>query len=203
MMKFICSVTAGVVCGLLIGVVATVMFQSKSLNRQSLALAVIGNDHLRKKEFDQAIAMLNQSLTYAPDEYGPHVGLAEAYAGLGIIDVALREFRIAIQLIDRRQESDLSQVIEKVVILSRIGDIYQEIGKQEDAIKSYKQGIALSPKWPDPYFGLGKIYHKTGQFESAKENLTKYLQYETREKRAGDKGTAANLLADIDGEKHK
>jgi len=203
MTKSVWLMVVGVICGLLLGVVVTTIVQNKSYDGQSLALTMQGNDYLQKKQFDQALSMFHQSLAYAPDEYGPHVGLGEAYEGLGISDVALREFRTAIQLIDLRKENEVSQLIEKVVILSRIGDIYQQIGKQEEAIKSYKQGIALSPKWPDPYFGLGIIYHKNGHFELAKESLTKYLQYETREKRVDDKKAAENLLANIDREKHK
>jgi tetratricopeptide (TPR) repeat protein len=188
---------ASVICGLIVGTFGTTIFFREITENKNKAAWALGQEHLEAKNFDQAISMFNQSVAFSPKRYDPHLGLAQAYEELGVLDVALKEYKIAAELISGENLYDKA---DKIAILSKIGDIYAQRGSYKDAINAYQEGIKINPKWPDPYYGLGQAYRKVGDNERAKENLQVYLVREIREKRAERKENAQKALAELDKE---
>jgi tetratricopeptide (TPR) repeat protein len=167
------------------------MFIRRIAQNKAKGAWVLGQQKLETKDFDQAISMFNQSLAFSPERYEPHLGLGQAYEGLGLVDIALREYQTAARLITGE---NLYDKVEKTTLLAKIGDIYLEGGLYAEAMEAYTKGISLNPKWPDPYYGLALAYHKVGDTKGARQALETYLRYETREKRAEKRNVAQELL---------
>src|SRR5258706_3514059 len=154
--------------GLALGIFGTMLFFHANIENKGKAAWALGQEYFAAKRFDQAISMFNQSLAYYPEKPEPHLGLAQSYENLGVLDVALKEYRIAENLI---RGENLYDNADKVSVLSKIGDLYLQQGAVNEAINAYKEGIKINPKWPDPYYGLGLTYRKMGDVDRAKENL--------------------------------
>lgn len=75
------------------------------------------------------------------------------------------------------EEKQLLEQLEKnpdnTKYLTRLGDLYFESNRFEQAIKMYKRALNLDPEDPDTYNDLGLALHYTGKPEIAIETLRK------------------------------
>ena len=58
-----------------------------------------------------------------------------------------------------------------------MGELYQEKGLPDKALKEFENAIELEPDDPEPYYGIGKIYYeKTKQNETYLRKAISYLE---------------------------
>lgn len=139
--------------------------------------------------------MFNRSLALNADWYQPHLGLAQTYERLGQWEIALGEYHLAADLLDPK---DKLEQLDKAKIFSRIGNIYLQHDKYEDAVRSFQQGVKVFPEWPDFYSGLATAYNKSGDREKTKQSLREYLRYEIRKNRNADRMAAEKRLKELE-----
>jgi len=191
------TVGVSLIAGTLIGVISTVAFIKKTSHNISQAAWISGHEALLKSQFADAISFFARSVALFPENYEAHTGLGQAYEGLGILKLARNEYEHAAKLIDGKELPDYT---EKAILLTKVGEIDLREGQYIQAVSSYERAIAISPQWPDAYYGLGLSYYKQGHTKQAKESLKKFLQYESRENRATEKRNAAELVKRLETE---
>ena len=58
-----------------------------------------------------------------------------------------------------------------------LGQIYDEMGKDEDAIGMYKKSLDINPSfYPATFYILAKIEHRIGKYQDAMEHINQYLK---------------------------
>lgn len=57
-----------------------------------------------------------------------------------------------------------------------LGILLKRDGKIDDAVREYSKAIAISPRYPSPYYNLGLLYRDTGQGEKAVYYFKKTLE---------------------------
>jgi len=65
---------------------------------------------------------------------------------------------------------------------NNLGDVYEEQGRFEEAIKEYEVASALAPSAPYPYFGLGDVYFTLGKYKLAIPYYKKGLKIQPNDK---------------------
>ncbi len=50
---------------------------------------------------------------------------------------------------------------------NNLGNIYFTRGREEDAIRSYREAIELEPGYPNPYNNLGNVFYRSGDYDKA------------------------------------
>lgn len=95
-------------------------------------------------------------LKKSPDVPMMHVNLGWTYFKMGLIDAAIREYRIAIDL-----KPDLAEPH------NNIGLIYEQQGLTADAINEYKVALSLDPDYPAAHNNLGNVYVRLNQVSDA------------------------------------
>lgn len=75
---------------------------------------------------------------------------------------------------------------------SRIGALWYQAQKYDDALKNYESAKQADPTNPLPYHDLAEAYQRSGRYEKALENIQKFL--ELSDKSIDDQITYANLL---------
>jgi tetratricopeptide (TPR) repeat protein len=122
----------------------------------------------------------------SPHSSKMHYLLGIQYAEYGLIDMAINEYRLAIQ-------SDLSfrpnklgkEIIEKfykkdikrlAVLYHNLGVLLSEKGLWEEAEEVYLKAITVDPKRLEAYNDLGCLYIKRGELRRAEDMLNKALK---------------------------
>ncbi len=87
-------------------------------------------------------------------------------------------------------------VVEKVpdnsLAYSRIGALWYDARRYDDALKNFNLSKEKDPSNPLPYKELAEAYQRAGRYEKALENIEKFLQLS--DKSIDDQITYANLL---------
>jgi len=77
---------------------------------------------------------------------------------------------------------------------NNLGDVYEKMGRYEEAIAQYKKTNQIKPDAPEPYFGLGDIYYKTNRPKEAVFWYEKGLHYDPSDKLARERLSFAKDL---------
>ncbi|MCI0528926.1 MAG: tetratricopeptide repeat protein, partial [Nitrospira sp.] len=104
----------------------------------------------RLSKFEKVIADFQEALG--------HAVLATALLERKDYDGAINEFRIAASLVPQDPASRIS-----------IGQIYETLGRDEEAIAVYQEAATASPQSPHPLVYLGEYYEKKKELEKARE----------------------------------
>jgi len=82
---------------------------------------------------------------------------------------------------------------------NHLGLIYDNVGRNEDAIESYKKALTVNTDSVRARINLGTLYLKAGRFEEAKEELLWCLNSDSRNVSVlTNLGTIENVMGDID-----
>jgi tetratricopeptide (TPR) repeat protein len=107
---------------------------------------------------DTARQSCERALGLDERESAPHACLGTVESGVGRYEKAIEEFQHAL---DREPESDDA--------LLGLAQANQRLGRQADAERTYKQAIALRPRYWSGYSRLGAFYHGIGQYADAEQ----------------------------------
>jgi TolB-like protein/Tfp pilus assembly protein PilF len=127
---------------------------------------LLGTVYLWKKQHNQAIAEAERAITLNPND-------AEAYAGLGYI----------LNYADRPEEA--IGLVEKAIRLNphypvnylhSLGLAYRLMGRDEEALATYKRALARNPDFLVAHFMLAAIYSELGQEEKAQAEVVELLR---------------------------
>ena len=116
----------------------------------------------RNKIWGNAISLWTDAVKKSPNKFRTYNNLGEAYAALGNIDMALKEYETA---------SALNPIADRVHY--NLGNAYSKKGKTDAAIASYKRAIELNPSYAKSYNNLGSIYLNNGNLKEAEEMFLK------------------------------
>ena len=137
----------------------------------------LGLARWRTGNLDEANKAFQQALTLAPNRVGTrfYLGriLEEAGAGnVEVLNLALQQYLDELRL---RRGRDV------VEVLNALGRVYYLAGRPREAIEQLERCIALSPKYVEALFDLGRAQDARGEYDeaaktyrSAKEILTEW-----------------------------
>ncbi|GEM_PF-3562025 len=103
----------------------------------------------RLSKFEKVIADFQEALG--------HAVLATALLERKDYDGAIHEFRITGDLVPQDPSSRIS-----------IGQVYETLGRGEEAIAAYQEAATASPQSPHPFTYLGEYYEKNKELEKAR-----------------------------------
>ncbi len=129
--------------------------KAKRLRAQTLS--EIGHHLYMEGELQEAMNYFRKSLQLHPSVDG-HIGLADVYEDLGMIDEAIDECRKAIDL---DATHDLPYI--------KIAQLYFELHDFSIAEEWTQRGLQIAYRKPALYHLLGKIYEKQGRWVEALE----------------------------------
>jgi tetratricopeptide (TPR) repeat protein len=75
---------------------------------------------------------------------------------------AVAHFRTAHDLAERLENTQL-----QAWSLNGLGNVYDDLGRHEEAIAAYQRAIELDPEYASPHNGLGNVYDDLGRHEEA------------------------------------
>lgn len=112
--------------------------------------------HLKHRQFDQAIALYQQANQI--DEYQPemHEALATAYILAGQIEPAIEHLILVTQLAPRR-----------LTAFVNLGALYNRQGNFNKAIEMCRKAVSIDRKSADGYYNLGFAHKKLNQLALA------------------------------------
>jgi tetratricopeptide (TPR) repeat protein len=105
--------------------------------------------------YEDAIPLLESGVKIAPDRVDLVAALGESYLMAGNVDKAIAEFQHLLEL-DKSARS-----------YSFLGLTYRNLGRFDEAIKYFKQGLALDPHSATCLFNLGYIAERQGDIPVA------------------------------------
>lgn len=91
-----------------------------------------------------------------------HNYLGAAYAGLGRMEDAAKEYSVAIRLRPDRAAA----------AHNNLGAAYHALGRNEEAVRETATAIRLNPGDPDAHYNLGMMSAQLGRFEAAVEEFS-------------------------------
>lgn len=161
-------------CSMLYGVVLT-GFRSSLLNGHikfipyknlSVALVLLLLSLLtvqRNTVWKSGYALWKDSALKTPNSAKPHLGLGREYNILGLNDLAVEEFKIAINLLpEGHSESHYN-----------LGKVYSDLKQYKNAISEFILAIQYNKSNHTAIFSLGNAYSKIDQFDKAIETFNK------------------------------
>jgi len=109
---------------------------------------------------------LIERFDYSVESYSPRI-LKGYYKALnGNVDGAIRDYN---EIINETKD------IDKIVVLTLMGDAYREKGLWDDAIERYTEAISLDSGFSAAYYGIGASYLSKGNIKLANDYLNKTL----------------------------
>jgi tetratricopeptide (TPR) repeat protein len=153
-------------------------------------------------QLDQAVDYFKRSLSLI-QEANDRLGTGQTKNSLGVAHRRLRQFAIAEGLF--RQSRDIFQALGdrygEGQALNNLGNAYLELGKTEDALRAYRESLAIKQEETADHFGvgrtldnLGSAYARQGQPKPAILHFQKAAEVrQASGDRYGEGRTRANL----------
>lgn len=127
--------------------------------KNSAVLDTMGVSHVRQKEFERAIEVLEELVNAEPSFGRAHKFLAISYGEVGRRDEAIEHFEKALTL-----TSKLNSIGD--IFYSR-AEMYRAGGRLDDAIADYLKWIDANPRSTRAHSGLAAVYRQQGRFQDA------------------------------------
>ena len=115
--------------------------------------------------------------------YRQHVGAAKKLYDRGKLAAAVKEYQQAIEIFPRG-----------VSAYRELGNIYNELDRNEEALKYLRKGLRIAPRDADLHLTLGTVYQTLGKDADAKRAYERYLALKPNGKFADD---LRAILADM------
>jgi rhomboid protease GluP len=120
--------------------------------RNKVALGLLGNAYLRKKDYPNAETTLKRVLQLDPNDASAKYNLGLTYAGMGRYEEARQIFA---HLVQQDPKDDDIWVL--------LGASLDGLGREQEAVDAYQKAIALNPKNAEAYRELGLAQMKMNQ----------------------------------------
>jgi len=117
-------------------------------------------NYLKTENYKAAINLAKDILSKDKDNLEAHYYLANAYYKQGKYELALIEYK-------RAEKKGFYDKIDEKELRERLGELYQKIDNNEEALKEY---ILLTKKYPSNnlyYFKAGELFEKLGKEQQA------------------------------------
>jgi tetratricopeptide (TPR) repeat protein len=136
----------------------TALIQSGKPTGKTLAIAfrLRGEAYADKKDYDQAIADYNQSISINPDDPFAYVYRGQAYYFNKAYAPSIKDYTKAIELKPDNASAWAYQ-----------GDTYYAMNEPEQALKNFAEAIKYEPNWMWPYTDRGELYLERGDYDLA------------------------------------
>lgn len=131
-----------------------------------------GKEHLRDKEFRQAIEEFRKAIKINPGFAGGYNNLGIAYDNLGFHQEAIDSYLKAIEIFPAYAKAHYN-----------LGQVYSSLGQQYKAIDCYQQVIKISPDDAECYNELGNSYYALGQRHKAIDYYKKAISMDSDDAR--------------------
>lgn len=105
--------------------------------RNPTALYLLGRALTTRGNFEEAEKLLKKSVEVSPNSFVPYTLLSSVYARRGNLDEAERTLMQALRVVSGNEKKRLAQEFEAV------GDGFMKVGKRADAVRVYRQAMAL------------------------------------------------------------
>ncbi|MFX1466224.1 MAG: tetratricopeptide repeat protein [Promethearchaeota archaeon] len=141
--------------------------------KNTLALRYLGYSLYEQKDYESAKESLDHALSINPTNfYGlDYKRLAEACKETGEPHRALKFFRTAIELEDKKNTKKLAMLYEKA------GDAATEFGDLQSSIEFYNEAIKLDPN-ASLYYNVARLYKSMGRYPDSVTHFKKALEYD-------------------------
>ncbi len=123
--------------------------------------------HLKKKEWNEIIAVCHQAIAENPSYIQLYPFLAKAYAQQGKRNQAIALY-----------EKILNTKINQAEVNAELGLLYRKEQKLEQAVWYYQQALALRPNWAELQYNLGMVLQQLGNWDRAIAAYQKALAIE-------------------------
>jgi len=138
---------------------------ARKFPRSPEILTALGIAYRRAGMEDRAIEASSRALEIGGhNNFFAHENLARVYASRGKLDLAIKEFKMAIEVYPYKADTH-----------NELGSLYYKIEKFEYAEKEYLNAIDLDPVYYKSYFNLGVLYTRLGRVDEAIEKFQKAL----------------------------
>ena len=119
----------------------------------------LGDVYNALRDYSGAAEAYQRAIALDPDYVWAYNNLGSVYINMDEQDLAIETFQ---QVIERGGDS-----AEVAVSWSKLGDIYDALQRETEAVSAYEQAIKLDPDLFWPYNRLGAIYERRGDRETA------------------------------------
>jgi tetratricopeptide (TPR) repeat protein len=174
-----------------------------------------------QRKFEEAIAKYQQAAAIDPNKYDAWYEMGFSYRELKIYDKAQENLKKAIELEPKcwhclngmgqtlddagKPEEALTWYEKAEVVAPARGNIqfskaitYLRLKRTEEAIAALRKAEQLEPKYPSPYFLLGRIYYTQGKLILAGEQWQKLKELESDSARTKQIEGLINVSVNID-----
>ncbi len=119
----------------------------------------LGDVYKALNNYPQAVAAYKQAIKLDPNYAWPYNNLGMVYEAMGEYDLAISTLK---QVINRHTDNE-----DKALSWNTLGDVYNTLNREHEAVAAYEEAIRLDPDFTWPYLSLGAIYEKRGQHDQA------------------------------------
>jgi tetratricopeptide (TPR) repeat protein len=121
------------------------------------------------EEIEERIVLRERLLAELREVEEAAAARAELLYSLGGLYWAKRDFEQALEYIRQALELARQTDNERLVTWAHngLGNVYDELGRYEEAIAEYQRAIELDPKDAYPHNGLGNVYYELGRYDEA------------------------------------
>ena len=126
-----------------------------------------GLEHLRKREYDQAIEDFTLAIQLKSDFVDAYHYRAIAYHEKGELERAILDYTVVIQL----KPDDVNAYIGR-------GIAYFRKGRNDEAIEDYTEAIQQQPDFVDAYDNRGDVHFRKKEYDEAIEDFTVVIRLE-------------------------
>ncbi|HXY55265.1 MAG TPA: tetratricopeptide repeat protein [Nitrospirota bacterium] len=153
----------------------------------------------RNMLWQDSAALWQDTTIKSPKKFRPRFNLAKEYEARGDIDLAIENYRAAINLKPDDvmahnnlgnaylNQGRLGEAIEEFHVAVRLkpeaplthdnlGYVYFKQGRPDEAIKEYKTALKFAPGIAEIHNNLGYVYFTTGRFDDAAEEFRTALE---------------------------
>ncbi len=145
-----------------------VILSKKALEIDSnslIALYELGLAMIAARDWDQAQIALSRAVSLQPKFALGHATLAACYSALKRDDLAVKEFRHALELEPNSPQNG------KILIV--MGSLLASLNRELEAIAAYRRALELDPRCIDAHWGLGLSHTRMGNLAEAEQAFKK------------------------------
>lgn len=133
---------------------------------QAFPNVVMAHTYLTNKRYDEAVAAAEKALELEP-------GSADPYATFGHVLIYSGRYEEAVNMLEKAMRLNPYPPIWYFV---NLGDAYDEVGRKEEAIQTYKKGLEEAPSNFSLLLSLTCTYVTTGRLEKARSTAKAVLK---------------------------
>lgn len=141
----------------------------KNDDKNSVVHLSLASSYIKNNQPQKAIEELNIAVSLSPDSIEPHAILALLYSSLDKVDLATKEYEIALKNASQLQPQNAD-------IYKGLGAIYLRQKKLKEAESTYKLIIGLNPADPEAHFYLGNVYADLNNVSLAEKEILKAIE---------------------------